>query len=202
VSVRAAILNTADAALVCALRRDDPDAGAQLLERYGDSIYILAMRATGSSDDAETVTRDTLWAVARDIERLTGESTFLSWIHRIAADTAYQLLETRETGVEGITLDSVLPAFDADGRHRGPVDDWSKRLDDATVRGAAQRALTAGIDALSAADRMAFVLHDVEGVANAEIAATLGTSPRDVKARVHRVRLFLRQRLSEHLESA
>jgi RNA polymerase sigma-70 factor, ECF subfamily len=202
VSVRPATLSAADAALICALRRDEPDAAERLVERYADNIYRLAMRATGSSDDAEAVTRDTLWAVARDIERFTGESTFASWICRIAADTAYQLLRTRETSVEGIAPDAALAAFDADGRHRRPVDDWSKRLEDATVRGAAQRALTAGIEALSAADRMAFVLHDVEGVASVEIAATLGTSPRDVKARVHRVRLFLRQRLSERVEAA
>lgn len=200
-SVRPEALNAADAALICALGRDDPDAAERLVERYGDGIYRLAMRATGSSDDAEAVTRDTLWVVARDIGRFTGQSTFASWIYRIAADTAYQLLGTRETGVEGIALDSVLPAFDADGRHCGPVDDWSKRLDGASLRGVAQRALTIAIDALPAADRIAFVLHDVEGWAHVEIAATLGTNPREVKARVHRVRLFLRQRLSEHFDS-
>jgi len=68
--------------------------------------------------------------------------------------------------------------------------------------GGCGRALTAAIDALPPDYRTALVLHDVEGVANSEIAETLGVGLPTVKSRVHRARLFVRQRLSTYLESA
>src|SRR5256885_869259 len=67
---------------------------------------------------------------------------------------------------------------------------------------ALRRDLTAAIDALPPDYRPALVLHDVEGVANSEIAETLGVGLPTVKSRVHRARLFVRQRLSTYLESA
>ena len=46
-----------DAGLVEALRRDDPGAAEQLVERYGERVYRLAVRITGTSDDAEEIGR-------------------------------------------------------------------------------------------------------------------------------------------------
>ena len=57
----------ADAALVEALRRDDPDAPTTLVETYGDRVYRLARRITGSNEDAEEVAQDALWTAARKI---------------------------------------------------------------------------------------------------------------------------------------
>ena len=49
----------ADAGLVEALRRDDA-AADQLVERYGDRVYRLAMRITGVKEDAEEAAQDAL----------------------------------------------------------------------------------------------------------------------------------------------
>ena len=198
-SIAAETPDDADAALIDALRRDDPDAVEQLIERYGDGVYRLAIRVTGSGDDAEAVTRDTLWAVARGIERFSSASGFAAWIRRIAAEAAYRKLRARETNVERITLSAVMPEFDADGRHFASSDDWSKQLGDARPAGAVNRALTGAIDALPAEYRAVFVLHDIESLSSVDIGAALGISPHDVKSRVHHARLFLRQRLSQRL---
>jgi RNA polymerase sigma-70 factor (ECF subfamily) len=50
--------------------------------------------------------------------------------------------------------------------------------------------------------RTAVVLHDVEGMSNPDIAETLGISLAAVKSRVHRSRLYLRQRLGAWMEPA
>jgi len=54
-----------DADLVEALRRDDPDAAERLVERFGNRVYRLARRITGSNEDAEEVAQDALWTAAR-----------------------------------------------------------------------------------------------------------------------------------------
>jgi len=191
-----------DTPLVEALRRDDPDATDQLVERYGSRVYRLAVRITGVDQDAEEVAQDALWTVVRKIHTFKGESAFGSWVYRIAANTAYEKLRARRRTTNEIALDDVLPSLDADGRHFAPMEDWSSRVDELAEHGELRRELTAAIDALPPDYRTALVLHDVEGVANSEIAETLGVSPSAVKSRVHRARLFVRQRLSIYLESA
>ena len=84
-----------DAGLVEALRREEPDAAEQLVERFGDRVYRLAMRITGSNEDAEEAAQDALWTAARKIQMFKGESAFGSWIYRITANAAYQKLRTR-----------------------------------------------------------------------------------------------------------
>ena len=49
--------------------------------------------------------------------------------------------------------------------------------------------------------RTALVMHDVEGMPNPDIAETLGISLPAVKSRVHRSRLYLRQRLADWMDS-
>jgi RNA polymerase sigma-70 factor, ECF subfamily len=188
-----------DTGLVAALRREEPDAVEQLVERYGDRVYRLAMRITGVKEDAEEAAQDALWVAARKIHMFRGESAFGSWIYRITANAAYQKLRTRRRAANEIALDDVLPSLDGDGRHFEPMDDWSNRVDERALQGELRRVLTDAIDALPAAYRTALVLHDVEGVSNPDIAETLDISLPAVKSRVHRSRLFVRKRLSEYL---
>jgi RNA polymerase sigma-70 factor, ECF subfamily len=191
-----------DARLVEALRRDEPDATDQLVERYGSRVYRLAVRITGVAEDAEEAAQDTLWTVVRKIHTFKGESAFGSWIYRITANAAYQKLRARHYKTRDIALDDVLPSLDSDGRHFAPMEDWSSRVDDEAVQGELRRVLTAAIDALPPDYRIALVLHDVEGVSNPEIAETLGISLPAVKSRVHRARLLVRKRLSDYHEAA
>lgn len=192
-----------DARLVQALCRDDVDAAERLVERYGEAVYRLAMRITGVTDDAEAVARDALGAAASRIETFTGESAFGAWIYRLAARAAYERLRARRPNDQELALDDVLPPFDGDGRHFKPLEDWSVRVDGVALRDEQLRRVVGdAIDALPVDHRAALVLHDVEGMAGADIAETLGTSLPGVKSLVHRSRLFVHRRLSEHFESA
>jgi len=78
-----------DADLVAALRAEEPEAAERLVERFGDRVYRLAMRITGSKEDAEEAAQDALWTAARKIAMFKGESAFGSWIYRITANAAY-----------------------------------------------------------------------------------------------------------------
>jgi len=189
-----------DAGLVEALRREDPDAADRLVEAYGDKVYRLAMRITGSREDAEEAAQDALWSVARKIDMFKGESAFGSWIYRIAANAAYQKLRSRKAKSHEIALDDVLPALTADGRHFEPMDDWSRRVDEHAMQGELRRVLEEAIDSLPADYRTALVMHDVEGMSNPDIAETLGISLPAVKSRIHRSRLFVRQKLAAYME--
>ncbi len=192
----------ADAELVDALRREEPDAAERLVERYGDRVYRLAMRITGLNEDAEEAAQDALWTVARKIHMFKGESAFGSWIYRITANAAYQKLRTRRQKSAEIAIEDVLPSLDGDGRHFEPMDDWSNRVDEQALQGELRQVLQRAIDGLPADYRTALVLHDVEGLSNPDIAEALNISLPAVKSRVHRSRLFVRKQLADYLKTA
>jgi len=189
-----------DAALVEALRREGPQAMDQLVERYANRVYRLALRITGSHEDAEEVTQDALWTVGRKVDTFKGESAFGSWLYRITANAAYMKLRSRRTRAQEIALDDVLPALD--GAHFEPMDDWSPRVDEQALQGELRQVLEQAIDQLPADYRTALVMHDVEGLSNPDIAESLGITLPAVKSRVHRSRLFLRRRLADYLAPA
>ena len=191
-----------DASLLEALRAEDPAATEMLVETYGDRVYRLTYRITGSNEDAEEATQDALWTAARKIGTFKGESQFGSWLYRIAANAAYQKLRSRRAKGREIALDDVMPTLDAEGIHFEPMDDWAPRVDDNAVNGELRDVLEKAIDELPPDYRTALVMHDVEGMPNPDIAETLGISLPAVKSRVHRSRLFVRKKLSSYLGSS
>jgi RNA polymerase sigma-70 factor, ECF subfamily len=191
-----------DAALVERLRRGDEAAPDELVATYGDRVYRLAVRITGSEEDAEEVVQDALWTAARKIDTFKGESAFGSWLYRITANAAYQKLRSRHGKRQEISLEDLLPAFDESGK-RGDVErDWSAQTDEPAIQAELRARLDQAVNELPPDYRTAFILHDVEGMSNPEIAKALRISLPAVKSRVHRSRLFLRQRLSQYMATA
>ena len=191
-----------EAALVAKLRREEPDAPEQLVATFGDRVYRLAIRITGNEQDAEEVTQDALWTAARKIHTFKGESAFGSWLYRITANTAYQKLRGRQAKKHEVPWEDLFPTFDEMGQHVDPVSDWSPKVEEPALQNELRRVLSTAIDDLPQDYRTAFLMHDVEGLSNPEIADTLHISLPAVKSRVHRSRLFLRQRLSKYLAAA
>jgi RNA polymerase sigma-70 factor (ECF subfamily) len=191
-----------DAALVESLRRGDPEAPERLVATFGDRVYRLAIRITSNEQDAEEVVQDALWTAARKIDTFKGESAFGSWLYRITANAAYQKLRARRGKNHEISWEDLLPTFDDGGKHVEPVGDWSNKVEDEALQSELRGVLGTAIDELPPDYRTAFLMHDVEGMSNPEIAESLGISLPAVKSRVHRSRLFLRQRLARYLEAA
>jgi len=188
-----------DADLVEGLRRQEAGAAEALVAAYGDRVYRLAIRITGNSSDAEEVVQDALWAATRKIETFRGAAAFGSWVYRITANAAYQKRRGRRVERNGVSWDELGPSFDELGQHVQPGVDWSPRLQDPALQAELQSALRAAIDELPAEHRATFLLHDVEGLSNPEIAETLQIKLATVKSRVHRARLFLRSRLTGYV---
>ncbi len=188
-----------DAALVAQLRRADAGAAEALVAAYGDRVYRLALRITGNASDAEEVVQDALWTAGRKIDTFRGAAAFGSWVYRITANAAYQKLRGRRSQRHEVSWEDLAPTFDAQGQHAEEAVDWSRRLKDPAIEGELKSVLSGAIDELPLDYRTAFLLHDVEGLSNPEIAQTLQVRLGTVKSRVHRARLFLRRRLADYM---
>jgi len=188
-----------DAALVERLRREKTGAAEALVGAYGDRVYRLAIRITGNASDAEEVVQDALWTASRKIDTFRGAAAFGSWVYRITANAAYQKLRGRRSKRNEVSWDDLAPTFDEQGQNAEVTVDWSRRLKDPAIDGELKSVLGGAIDELPADYRTAFLLHDLEGLSNPEIAETLRVKLGTVKSRVHRARLFLRKRLADYM---
>jgi len=169
-----------DEGLVERLRQQEPGAAEALVAAYGDRVYRLAIRITGNSSDAEEVVQDALWAATRKIDTFRG----------------------RRVDRNGTSWEELALSLDETGEPVQPGIDWSPRLKDPVLQAELHAVLRAAIDELPEEHRATFLLHDVEGLSNPEIADTLRIKLATVKSRVHRARLFLRTRLASYVGGA
>jgi RNA polymerase sigma-70 factor, ECF subfamily len=188
-----------DAALVEQMRRGEAGAVESLVVAYGDRVYRLAIRITGNASDAEEVVQDTLLAASRKIDTFRGTAAFGSWVYRITANAAYQKLRAKRSKRSEVSWQDLAPSFDDHGQHTEVTVDWSKRPTDPAVEGELRSVLCGAIDELPVNYRTPFLLHDVEGLSNPEIAETLHLKLGTVKSRVHRARLFLQRRVADYV---
>jgi RNA polymerase sigma-70 factor (ECF subfamily) len=188
-----------DSQLIEALRLREPTAAEGLVANYGERAYRLTIGITGNKQDAEEAVQDAFWSVIRKIDTFRGESAFGSWVYRIVSNAAYAKVRRRPQAIGERAIDEALPAFDENGRHAGPLVDWSSRIDDPAVQTELRTVLSSALSELPAGYRAVIVMHDVEGWSMAEVANCLGITVATAKTRAHRARLLLRQRLSIYM---
>ena len=185
-----------DGPLLSALKHRDPTAAERLVARYGARAYRLAIGITRNAQDAEEVVQDAFWSVMRKIDSFRGDAAFGSWLYRIVANAAFAKLRRGGARRREIALDDVLPAFHEEGEHVAPIVDWSAAVEDPASQSGLRAALSEAMDELPPDYRAVVVLKDVEGLSTADVASSLGITLPNAKSRLHRARLFLRNRLS------
>jgi RNA polymerase sigma-70 factor, ECF subfamily len=189
---------TNDETLAARAAAGDTAAFELIVTRYQGRVYRLACRLTGSEADAMDAVQDTFLQVFRRLGSFRGESRFGTWLYRIATNAA--LMHNRVRARQrSESLDAYLPGFDAAGVHLGtPADLQSAASVDEIVdrRLLAEKAMAA-IERLPEANRVAFVLRDLEEMSTSDVADMLGIEPAAVRQRVHRARLMLRGYLTD-----
>jgi RNA polymerase sigma-70 factor, ECF subfamily len=181
---------------VRALKSGDPDAFTEMVERYSGTVYNLALRMMRNNHmEAEEVLQETFISAFRALERFEGRSLLSTWLYRIAYNAALMRLRRREP----VTVSIDKPATNDEGDEvPRQLVDWGAGPEQALLNGELRMALDTAVSALPERLRSVFVLRDIEGLSTAETAAVLDLTETNVKVRLHRARLALRERLSSH----
>jgi RNA polymerase sigma-70 factor, ECF subfamily len=171
----------------------------KVFQDYAPRIYNLARRMLGSDADAEDVTQDVLLQVVRKLDTFRGEAALPTWLHRITVNAALAHRQKRAVRQRHQAADP-LEHFLEDGHHLAPVRPWAVEPQQQALNHETQQLIERAIAGLPEIYRDVYVLADVEGLPNAEIAEMLGLSLAAVKSRLHRGRLLMREALAPHFE--
>jgi RNA polymerase sigma-70 factor (ECF subfamily) len=183
-----------DRELLEGLRRRDPEAFKTCFDRYSDRLFRVAVSLLKDEDEAESVVQDAFIRLFEKLDDFEGRSSLGTWLYRVTYNGAIDRLRRRR------------PALYLDGAD--PLDetptpvvltDWRQWPERVLSQAEVAAELEKAIDGLPEMYRAVFVLREIEGLSTRETADVVDASAGTVKVRLHRARLFLRERLSESL---
>ena len=188
-----------DRELVSRAQQGDGAAFATLVARHQRQLYRLALRMTGSEADAQEVLQEAFLNAYQKLPNFRGEAQFSSWLYRIAANSALMRLRRKRRAPDALQdqpLEMQGPKFSVEG-FLEPQNDWSQRADTQMMDRELGQAIDQAVGALPEDYRTVFLLKDVDGLSNEEIASALDLTVPAVKSRLHRARLALREKLGD-----
>jgi RNA polymerase sigma-70 factor, ECF subfamily len=178
---------SADSNLVSRAKEGDRDAFATLFDLHKRKVYSLCLRMTGDVVEAEDLTQDVFIQVFRKIATFRGDSSFSTWLYRVAVNTV--LMELRKKHPKEVSLDEPVQ-MDSSCVQR---DVGRSDLD---LEGSVDRiALDRAIQELPEGCRRIFLLHEVHGYEHHEIAKLLRCSVGNSKSQLHKARLKMQELL-------
>jgi RNA polymerase sigma-70 factor, ECF subfamily len=181
-------MDRSDEKLVRAVLGGDQDAFNELANRYRDAAFGIALCHLGDVETARDAAQEALVAAYVDLPTLRDPSSFRAWFSRIAATTALRLRRSRKSTV---SLD-VPEVVQLPGASPDP--------EESALRGETGRQTRDALSALTESERLAVILHYVNGYSHEEIGGMVGASVSAVKSRIHRGRSRLREELRGMVE--
>jgi RNA polymerase sigma-70 factor (ECF subfamily) len=176
------------------LRDGDRAEFARLVDVTSAAIYRLGLKMLNDPQDAEDVLQETYLKALRALPTFEGRSSLSTWLHRIAVNEALMILRKRRPVVP------IEEEASDDDEVNEPVQlvDFSQLPERELLSSVSQRFLDGAIQRLSPGLRSVFLLRDVEGLSIKETAETLNLTEMNVKTRLLRARLKLREELSDY----
>ena len=189
-----------DSELLIKAKDGDLEAFEALTLKYERQVYTLAWRMLHNEEDAQDVTQQSFISALEHLKSFREEASFKTWIWRIATHAGLKILRKRK-GLETVSLDQATdPGEEETGlRHPEYIADWKQTPDELLHNREVRALLDRALSELDPKYRLVFLMRDVEGFSVAETADELGISEANVKVRLLRARLQLRERLTRTL---
>lgn len=172
-------------------RQGSQDAFEQLVHLYEKRVFALALRMCGNPEDAAEAAQDTFLAAWQGLRFFRGESSFSTWLYRLASNACVDLLrrEGRHRTAAGPSLDDEALNLDVPDGIASP----QQAVEQAEMR----EQIKAGLAALSPEYRQVLVLREMRQLSYEEIGTALALDIGTVKSRISRGRKCLRKFLLE-----
>lgn len=159
----------------------DFNAFEDIVRAYEKNVYNIALRMSGSREDALDISQEAFLKAYRSLRSFRGESKFSVWLYRIVSNTALDYLRTRARRA----ADS-LSVEDESGELA--IADESQSPETLLERKLTREALQRGLNSLPEDQRKILLLREIEGFSYEEIGKILSIESGTVKSRIFRAR--------------
>jgi len=178
----------------------DLDPFEELTARHERQVYTLALRILGHQQDAEDVTQQAFLSALENLQGFREEARFSTWLLRIATHAALKVIRKRK-GLDTVSLEETTEPGETSetAPHPEYIADWRQSPEALVARNETRRLLEEALEQLDDKHRLVFLLRDAEGLSVRETAETLSLSEANVKVRLLRARLQLREHLTRKL---
>ena len=189
-----------DFELIQSINSGQTDKFHELVNRYEQKLYNFSLRMCRDHSDAEDMIQETFLNVFKYLKDFRYETKFKNWLYKVAASTCIKKRRKSKFAPEKeLSLDDFLPGIESEIPDQVP--DWAMMPLDKLLNQELSSAIHQEILSLPKKYRLVIVLRDIEGFSTAETAQILNLSPSNVKVRLHRARLYLRDKLKGYFEN-
>ena len=147
------------------------------LDRYGQQVFVLVDRIVSCQEDAEELTQDVFLKAFQQLSSFKAESSFSTWIYRIATNIAISAVRKKRNDV--LRLDDSVFANFSDTQVDEALEDESEEQ---------MERLQQAMNQLEADERALITLYYLEEKPLAEVAFILGMTEGNAKVKLHRIR--------------
>jgi RNA polymerase sigma-70 factor, ECF subfamily len=183
---RAAGLREDDRQAILACQGGEREAFDRLVERYQRDVYRLCFRYVNNHHDASDMAQEVFLKAYRALAKFRGDSSFSTWLYRIAVNTCLNFKAARKVPAEELSehvADGGMPAVD-----RLEREERSQRVRKAVAR-------------LPEKQRATLILKVYQDLTHEEVARILGSSVGTVKANLFHALANLRKALGQEAEA-
>ncbi len=178
-----------------ALRAGDRAEFARLVDAYSAPIYRLGLKILGNPQDAEDVLQNTFLNALMHLSSFEGRSSLSTWLYRIASNEALMQIRRKR---KNVSIEDLQTEGSDEGMLPEIFMDWSALPESELITEESKAKLDEAVSKLPESLRLVFVLRDVEGVSIKETAEILNLTETNVKTRLLRARMALREQLSAY----
>lgn len=191
-----AVSKDSDMAIVRQVQAGDVAAFDRLTLKYRERLFSVVYNLTSNREDANDLTQDAFIKAFRSINKFKGNSSFFTWLYRIAVNGAISHLKKNrlrrffslEDLDETVSSKDILESLSAKTGTEKPA--LLKEL---------HEKLNEALQKLSLKHRTVVVLFEIEGLSHQEIAEVTKTSEGTVRSRLHYAKQQLQSSLRDYL---
>ncbi len=188
---------TDDRALVQRAKDGDLAAYDGLVQRYQERIYATIYHMTANHEDAHDLAQEAFIKGFRALKSFKGDSSFFTWVYRIAVNKTINFLKQRKNRVQ-MSLNDLDFNAEHDPDLVSLISHKTPRRDASLTE--LQEKLNAAMLKLSETHRLVVTLHDVQGLSHEEISKIMDCNTGTVRSRLFYARQQLQAHLSEYLK--
>lgn len=183
--------------LVKRAQKGDLSAYDQLVQRYQERIYATIYHMTSNHEDANDLAQDAFIKAYRALKSFKGDSSFFTWVYRIAINKTINFLKQRKNRIQ-MSLNDIDFNAEHDPDLVALVSEKNPRRELNLAE--LQEKLNAALQKLSDVHRLVVTLHDVQGLSHDEISKIMDCNTGTVRSRLFYARQQLQAYLSDYLK--